>query len=139
MNAIAIALAVYLALFAFTWVFMYRLVTEVCDDLYRSLMHEIGMRKLAGDKLDFKKLQTLTDLLIMSFRTYSIRGSVLQNTWMCFVVATSAFSDSSDFEQDFKSEFKASALASFLEEIEASGDPTLEEFRDILHAASLKD
>ncbi|MGA1706678.1 MAG: hypothetical protein ACO39X_06520 [Candidatus Nanopelagicaceae bacterium] len=139
MTAIYIALITYLILFSFTWVFMYRLVTEVCDDIYRSLMHEIGMRKLAGDDLDFQKLQSLVDHLVNTFRAYSIRGSVLQNTWMCFGIVAFPFSDSGDFEETFKAEFKATALAGFMEEIQNSGNPLLEEFRDILHAASLKD
>ena len=139
MTAIYIALILYLILFSFTWVFMYRLVTEVCDDIYRSLMHEIGMRKLAGDDLDFQKLQSLVDHLVNTFRAYSIRGSVLQNTWMCFGMAVFPFADSEDFEETFKAEFKATALSGFMEEIQNSGNPLLEEFRDILHAASLKD
>lgn len=130
--------ALYITIFMFTWLHMYRMVTEVCEDIHRSLMHEIGMCKLAGDDLNFAQLQGLAEVLVSSFRTYSIRNSIVQNIWMCFVVMTCAFSDSSDFEQEFKSEFKASALKSFLEEIQDSGNPMLEEFKDIVHAASLK-
>ena len=126
--------AAYISIFLFTWNYMYSLINTVCEDLRDSILREIDTRKLAGEDLNFNHLTRLAEAMVRNFRKHSLRNSLFQNTWMCFMLLTCSFSDSDDFEENFKIEFKTSALREIFKGLAESGQPQLKEFTEILRS-----
>ena len=110
MTLIHILILLYACMFTLTLVQMYRLVNDVCEDIHSGLLREINLRVLAGEEFDVESLKYLCDVLVTAYRRSSLKGLLIQNMWLCFVIVTSSFADDGSFEQEFKHDFKTRTL-----------------------------
>ncbi len=129
---IYVALTIYLIIFASTWVHLYRLIDTVCEEMYSELRREIYLRRIEGKDLNFEHLDKLAKTLVVTFRKHSMKRSVIQNSWLCFMIFTCSFTASDDFEEEFKVNFKRSSISEFLSGMSHVVNPDLLALKNIL-------
>jgi hypothetical protein len=135
-QVLAAAVSIYIVIFGFAIVKMFRLLDDACADLEELINSEVSKQALSDKDLRVELMRTVMHAAVDSYRRATLKNAFIQQLWLCFLVTTCSFVEDSSFESDFKVEFKESSLRSMIGAMEADTAETGHDHSEVVSILS---
>lgn len=134
MMIILFLVSLYAAILTMSVMHMSALVSECCDTIENAMLQELRARSLEMGTDYRKEVGAQIALISTGCRKEASRRVLPAQLWMCFLVLSCTFMDSTDFDEEFRKGFTKSTLDILLTSIQEVSLPKLKDLEAIILA-----